>query len=161
MSITDSFQFLLKEIDNSIDVIKLKAKSNKKKLKLFFFITLLFSTATTLILAFDISGYEKIQKNVALIVSAILTLVSGWTARFDYQKLWFRQKATLLAMYQLKNKVNYLKIKPDATQSDIDNLFEEYKSIWEKDSQEWSNINREYIETKTIKSEDKNSGITQ
>lgn len=153
MSITTSLQFLLNEIDSSIVIIKDKVKCNKNKLKVFFFITLFLSTVTTLILAFDISGFEKIQKNSALIVSAALTLVSGWTARFDYQKLWFRQKATLLSMYQLRNKVNYVKTKADVNQLDIDNLFDEYKCIWEKDSQEWNNINKAYIETKNIKSE--------
>lgn len=153
MSITTSLQFLLDEIDSSIVIIKDKVKCNKNKLKVFFFITLFLSTVTTLILAFDISGFEKIQKNSALIVSAALTLVSGWTARFDYQKLWFRQKATLLSMYQLRNKVNYVKTKADVNQLDIDHLFDEYKSIWEKDSQEWNNINKAYIETKNIKSE--------
>ncbi|MGK4445693.1 SLATT domain-containing protein [Yersinia enterocolitica] len=153
MSITSSQQFLLDEINKSINIIKCKAKRNKTKLKVFFFITIFLSTIITLILAFDISEYEKIQKNSALIVSACLTLVSGWTARFDYQKLWFRQKATLLAMYQLRNKVNYLKSKENIIQSDIDGLFDEYKSIWEKDSQEWNNIHKEYIESKNIKSE--------
>ncbi|WP_239183565.1 SLATT domain-containing protein [Citrobacter werkmanii] len=99
-----SLRFLLEEIDKSIEIIKIKAKSNKRKLKFFFFISLLFSTTTTLILAFDFVGYEKTQKNIALIFSAALTLASGWTARFDYQKLWFRQKATLLSMYQLKKQ---------------------------------------------------------
>ncbi|EIH13293.1 hypothetical protein EC990741_0287 [Escherichia coli 97.0259] len=56
-------------------------------------------------------------------------------------------------MYQLRNKVNYLKSKEDVTQSDIDSLFDEYKSIWEKDSQEWNNIHKEYIESKNIKSD--------
>ncbi|ATV42582.1 DUF4231 domain-containing protein [Pectobacterium brasiliense] len=153
-------QFLLEEIDKSIEIIKNKTKSNKTKLKFFFLISLLFSTATTLILAFDFVGYEKIQKNIALIFSAALTLVSGWTARFDYQKLWFRQKATLLSMYQLKNKVNYLKIRSDINQLDVDELFNEYKAIWEKDSQEWNNINKEYIESKNNLSDNKNNGTT-
>lgn len=153
-------RFLLEEIDKSIEIIKNKSKSNKRKLKIFFLISLLFSTATTLILAFDFVGYEKIQKNIALIFSAALTLVSGWTARFDYQKLWFRQKATLLSMYQLKNKVNYLKIRSDINQLDVDELFNEYKTIWEKDSQEWNNINKEYIESKKNLSDNKNNGTT-
>ncbi|WP_239181684.1 hypothetical protein, partial [Citrobacter werkmanii] len=54
-----SLRFLLEEIDKSIEIIKIKAKSNKRKLKFFFFISLLFSTTTTLILAFDFVGYEK------------------------------------------------------------------------------------------------------
>ncbi|WP_157765223.1 SLATT domain-containing protein [Pectobacterium brasiliense] len=160
MSKETSLQFLLEEIDKSIEIIKNKTKSNKTKLKFFFLISLLFSTATTLILAFDFVGYEKIQKNIALIFSAALTLVSGWTARFDYQKLWFRQKATLLSMYQLKNKVNYLKIRSDINQLDVDELFNEYKAIWEKDSQEWNNINKEYIESKNNLSDNKNNGTT-
>lgn len=64
-----SLRFLLEEIDKSIEIIKIKAKSNKRKLKFFFFISLLFSTTTTLILAFDFVGYEKTQKNIALILA--------------------------------------------------------------------------------------------
>lgn len=154
MSITSSQKFLLNKIDESIRIIKCKVKCNKIKLKIFFFMTILFSAVTTLILALDLSGYEKIQKNCALIVSACLTLVSGWCAKFDYQKLWFRQKATLLGMYQLRNKIDYLKSKENVIQSDVDSLFDEYQSIWEKDSQEWNNIHKEYVESKNIKSED-------
>ncbi|WP_239279401.1 hypothetical protein [Citrobacter werkmanii] len=80
-----SLRFLLEEIDKSIEIIKIKAKSNKRKLKFFFFISLLFSTTTTLILAFDFVGYEKTQKKHCAYFSAALTLASGWTARFDYQ----------------------------------------------------------------------------
>ncbi len=153
MSIESSQKFLLDEINKSISTIKDKAKCNKNKLKLFFFMTTLLSTVITLILALDLSEFEIIQKNVALVVSACLTLVSGWNARFDYQKFWLRQKSTLLAMYQLRNKVNYMKNNENIKQLDIDNLFDEYKSIWEKDSQEWNNIHKEYIENKNSKTE--------
>ena len=69
--------------------------------------------------------------------------------------------APSLAMYQLRNKVNYLNSKENIIQSDVDGLFDEYKSIWEKDSQEWNNIHKEYIESKNIKSEVQYDGTTQ
>lgn len=68
-----------------------------------------------------------------------LTLINGWLAIFDYKKLWIRQKSTLFGLYQLENELNFLSESPQ-DQERVEILFKSYQTLWEKDGNEWSNI---------------------
>ena len=65
-------------------------------------------------------------------------ITNGWSTLFNYKKLWFRQKSTLLDLYQLKNELGYRKSRKMSI--DSDELYSKYLMIWEKDSNEWRNI---------------------
>lgn len=137
---TDNIQvsFLRGEIDKSITTLKSKSQKNKLKTSIVNGLSILFGALITLTLGLDVSvDYVTNQKNLALIFGALLTIINSWSAIFDYKKLWVRQKTTLLRLYQLRSKLDYR-----LTNSDDFDLFEEYLSIWEKDSEEWTSIVR-------------------
>ena len=137
---TDDIQvsFLRGEIDKSITTLKSKSQKNKLKTSIVNGLSILFGALITLTLGLDVSvDYVTNQKNLALIFGALLTIINSWSAIFDYKKLWVRQKTTLLRLYQLRSKLDYR-----LTNSDDFDLFEEYLSIWEKDSEEWTSIVR-------------------
>ena len=130
--------FLRGEIDKSITTLKSKSQKNKLKTSIVNGLSILFGALITLTLGLDVSvDYVTNQKNLALIFGALLTIINSWSAIFDYKKLWVRQKTTLLRLYQLRSKLDYR-----LTNSDDFDLFEEYLSIWEKDSEEWTSIVR-------------------
>lgn len=137
---TDNTQisFLKGEVDNSIATLKLKSQKNKLKTSVVNGLTILFGALITLTLGLDVSvDYVTYQKNLALIFGALLTIINSWNAIFDYKKLWIRQKTTLLRLYQIRSKLDYR-----LTNNDDFDLFEEYLSIWDKDSEEWTSIVR-------------------
>lgn len=131
--------FLLDEVDCRILILKKKVKSQKKKTCVIHALSIILGALVTLTLGLKLSGFEIYQKNIALVLSAFLTVVTSWNAVFDYKKLWIRQKSTLLDLYQLKNEITYGISKGDIKESDMDKLFEIYKNVWERDGNEWRN----------------------
>ncbi len=143
---TDKTQisFLKKEVDKSITTLKSKSQKNKLKTSVINGLSIFFGALITLTLGLDVSvDYVTYQKNLALIFGALLTIINSWNAIFDYKKLWVRQKTTLLRLYQLRSKLDYR-----LTDNGDFDLFEEYLSIWDKDSEEWANIVRSRPNTK-------------
>ncbi|OOE65982.1 hypothetical protein BZG20_11395 [Salinivibrio sp. IB868] len=131
--------FLQNEVSKSIEKLKEKVKSNKRKASWVNALSIILGAIITLTLGVDVSDENiQFQKNLALFFGAFLTITSGWNALFDYKKLWIRQKSTLLALYQIQNELGYRKSKND--QSQLDDIFEKYQDVWEKDSREWRNI---------------------
>lgn len=136
MTDNTKISFLKGEVDKSIVTLKSKSQRNKLKTSIFNGLSIFFGALITLTLGLDVSvDYVTYQKNLALVFGALLTIINSWNVIFDYKKLWIRQKTTLLRLYQLRSKLDYR-----LTNNDDFDLFEEYLSIWDKDSEEWTSI---------------------
>lgn len=130
---------LLGMVSNKITPLKRKCRANKRRFQWLTAGSIIFSAAITLTLGFDLPDHVSGQKNTALIFGMALTLINGWLAIFDYKKLWVRQKSTLFGLYQLENELNFLTESPQ-DQERVDILFKSYQTLWEKDGNEWANI---------------------
>ncbi|WP_434762681.1 DUF4231 domain-containing protein [Vibrio fortis] len=133
--------FLTQEINANIATLKEKVQKQKNKTKFFNGLSIVLGALITLTLGMKITGFEEIQRNVALVLGALLTIINGWSAMFDYKKLWTRQKSTLLDLYQLRNELGFRL--SNASQDDdinVADLFTRYQDIWERDGSEWRNI---------------------
>jgi hypothetical protein len=128
--------YLKDEVDKNILILKKKSNNQKLKTQIFTGSSIILSSLITLVLALEIADFETIQKNVALLIGALLVIVNSWYAFFDYKKLWLRQKTTLLSLYQLKNQINY-QLAKNSECIEIDDLFQQYFSIWQRDGNEW------------------------
>lgn len=108
-------------------------------------LSILLGALITLTLGLDVpTEYVLVQKNTALIIGALLTVINGINTLSDYRSLWTRQKTTLLNLYQLKSQLEF---RLSENNSCVSDLFEKYLSIWEQDGQEWKNINSRLIKT--------------
>lgn len=139
MSQTSSRSVLLGMVSSKIQLLKSKCKTNKRLFQWLTAGSILFSAAITLILGFDLPEHTSGQKNFALVLGMVLTLLNGWMALFDYKKLWLRQKSTLFGLYQLENELKFLS-DSQQDQEKVELLFNTYQRIWEKDGNEWINI---------------------
>jgi|SRR5471030_235558 len=139
MSQTSSRSVLLGMVSSKIQLLKSKCKTNKRLFQWLTAGSILFSAAITLILGFDLPEHTSGQKNFALVLGMVLTLLNGWMALFDYKKLWLRQKSTLFGLYQLENELKFLS-DSQQDQEKVEVLFNTYQRIWEKDGNEWINI---------------------
>lgn len=134
------FDYLEQQVKSSINVLKEKSQINKNKTRWVNGLSIALGALITLTLGLDLAdAYSDYQKNLALIFGALLTIVNGWNAFFDYKKLWSRQKSTLLDLYQLRNELGYRSAKEDY---EISDLFDKYQRIWEKNGNEWRTIIR-------------------
>ena len=132
--------FLSEQIDKSIETLKPKVKKQKSKTRLINGLTILLGALITLTIGLNFKGYENAQQNIALALSALLTAINGWSAVFDYRKLWIRQKSTLLDLYQLRNQLSFSIASKDTSNETISEVFQRYQEIWERDSNEWRSI---------------------
>lgn len=136
----NTMDFLEKKVNESITTLKCKSKKNKINTSVLSIFTVSLSAIITMTLGLDIVGYEQLQKNLAQGFGALLTITNGWTLIFNYNKLWIRQKKTLLSLYQIQTKIGFLKAQNKIEKSQIDNLLTEYLDTWERDGTEWINI---------------------
>ena len=139
MIIQSEASYLQKEISKSIQTLKNKLSLHKNKTSLINAFSISLGALVTFTLGIDVAvDNAQLQKNLALGLGALLTITNGWNALFDYKKLWVRQKSTLLDLYQMQNELGYRKSKKE--DCEVDDLFEQYQRIWEKDSNEWRSI---------------------
>ncbi|HDZ9627215.1 TPA: SLATT domain-containing protein, partial [Vibrio cholerae] len=75
------------EIDSSILILKDKVKGQKRKTHVIHALLIILGALITLVLGLKIPELEVWQKNIALTLGALLTIVSSWNAVFDYKKL--------------------------------------------------------------------------
>ncbi|TOE35427.1 hypothetical protein CGJ45_24685, partial [Vibrio parahaemolyticus] len=75
----------MQEINTNIEVLKKKVQSQKSKTKLFNGLTMVLGALITLTLGIKATGAEELQKNFALALSALLTVINGWNTMFDYK----------------------------------------------------------------------------
>lgn len=136
----NSPSFLAHEIDKNINILKKKVQKQKNKTRFFNGLSIVFGALITLTLGVKVIGYEEVQKNIALTLGALLTILNGWNAMFDYKKLWTRQKSTLLDLYQLRNELGFRLSHIHSDTIDVTDLFSRYQDIWERDGNEWRSI---------------------
>jgi hypothetical protein len=131
--------FLEEQVGNRIQIVKRKSDNNKLKMNYVNASSIVLGALIALTLGLDIpEGYEKTQKNIAIVLSALLAIINGWSATVDYKRLWIRQKSTLLDLYQMQNEIGYRKSQnPNAS---LDDLFEKYIQLWNNDGLEWKQI---------------------
>ncbi|MFP9470017.1 DUF4231 domain-containing protein [Pectobacterium brasiliense] len=130
---------LLEMVSEKIEKIKPKCKNNKRFFQWLTAGSIVFSAAITLTVGIDWPDHTATQKNIALLLGLLLTLINGWMAVFDFKKLWMRQKSTLFGLYLIENELKILN-DSDEHKPRVRELFKAYQSVWERDGSEWAHI---------------------
>ncbi|MEF1255217.1 SLATT domain-containing protein [Vibrio sp. M260112] len=130
-------QALLEQINQNIVTLKPKVKKQKLYNQVVTALSIVLGAAITFILGLKVTGSEDALKNTALGLGALLTIVNGWSAAFDYRKLWVRQKSTLLDLYNLKNQLVFQISVDHTSQEALNDIFDRYQEIWERDGNDW------------------------
>jgi len=130
---------LLEMISEKIIKLKPKCRSNKLFFQWITAGSIAFSAAITVTVGLDLPGHTVAQKNIALCLGLVLTLVNGWMVVFDYKKLYVRQKSTLFGLYRIENELRILKDGEEHLPR-VRELFKNYQSVWEQDTDNWAQI---------------------
>ena len=121
-----------------------KRTENKAKALFFKLAVTSLSGATTVLLGLQGIGHQNDLRNVALLLSAWVTLLSTWDSFFNHRGLWARYTATCTALRAIKSDLDYLLLNGDGayTEQQIDELHDRYRSVI-RDTNEWWNHERE------------------
>ncbi len=139
--------FLQDEIEKQIKSFTTKRNNNKYKARNFHVIVTIASAISTIILGFDFAGFNALSfmndhtKNIALIISSFITVISTYNTFFDHKSLWVNYTNTRNRLYDLKFEINYyLKGKEDIDPEQIEKYKERYREILHMLNEKWSKL---------------------
>jgi Protein of unknown function (DUF4231) len=109
--------------------------------------TLMLSAILTIILGFHLKNDVDLilSKNIALILGALITFLTGVNAFWKLESYWVRRKILLRRLEDLRDEFTFQKL--SANKEDLDSLFAKYQSIQNYQTLYWEDI---YNEGKTV-----------
>lgn len=144
MKIEDKLKLLQNEIQQQINAFDMRQIRNRRIAMTFKIFSVMLASATTVLLGIQIeAGWAGVFKNIALVLSALLTVISAVEAFFDNRSLWIRQFVTLMRLHDLKRDVAYYVAGTTSEELDIaklDNFKEHFDNIIQENIKEWIQI---------------------
>jgi hypothetical protein len=122
-----------KKLDLSITYLTDRLNHNKMWAGLIKITSVLFSALITVLLGFQISGFDGILKNTAFVLGAIVTLLNALEPFFNYRALWVESEVALAGLQSLRDDVHFYLAGRDPVNLEVDTLhcfLERYKTIW-------------------------------
>jgi len=100
------------------------------------------SGISTIVLGLDLHvDYIKIQKNVALVIGAIITGLSTLMIFWNVEEYWLRNKITEHQLTLLKEKFEFERVnEKEFTQERLNEFFEEYHQIINEQQLYWKSV---------------------
>jgi len=104
----EKLAILRAQIDHSVKWFRDARRRNRRNAFLLRFGTAALSAATTVVLGLQgFETYRVLLKNVALILSASVTVIAAWESFFNHRELWVRYTATLGLLRGLQSDLEY------------------------------------------------------
>ncbi|MBD2107803.1 DUF4231 domain-containing protein [Nodosilinea sp. FACHB-13] len=140
-------EFLKQKIEKQISSFKRRKEHNQTKAVRTKLISILLAASTTVLLGLkglNESG-QLIVQNLAFVLSAAVTFVTGLDAYFDHQGLWVRYQGTLNDLYELKTDLEYLLVHAagEVPENELDQLYRRYQVILRDTNSTWSSLRKE------------------
>ncbi|MFK7798558.1 MAG: DUF4231 domain-containing protein [Aureispira sp.] len=146
-SLKAKVEFLQQSMEEKIQSFHAKRISNKNKATWLHISVTLLGSISTIVLGLEISKNNLLidyTKNVALVTSALITLISGYTTFFDHKDLWINYTKTRNELKKLQFEFDYYLIgEPDITHEKIDEFKEKYNTILTRANQDWFGLKKD------------------
>ncbi len=142
MPLDGKVKFLRENIDSQVESFSRRRNSNKQKAFLVKLGTSAAAGTATVILGFQ--GYidPVWAKNIALILSALITFVSAWDAYFNHRALWLRYTETVTELRSLLAELDYLTCSGTESleEKKLDAIFHRYQEVLGETNSWWQNV---------------------
>jgi uncharacterized protein DUF4231 len=129
-------QLLHRELDRQIGSFEAARKLNKRRALAFKLSITGLGSLTTVVLGFQSAWERELLHNVALVLSAIVTLLSAWDSFFNHRALWVRYTTTASELKALRAQLAYITAANDPDSAALDHLFTEFQTVL-KTTNEW------------------------
>ena len=147
MSVDSKLKYLAESLKSQIESFHKRRTANKKRAFWIRMLATSFSAATTILLGLQGLEYIKfidaslIVKNVALVLSAFVTLFGAWDAFFNHRALWIRYTKTLTELVGIKAELEYLSSGNEGLkEEEIDRLFQKFQAALEETNSFWQSL---------------------
>lgn len=126
-----------------------KRNQNKKKAFLVYLGATAISAVVTVLLGLQGVPDEKVVyiRNIALILSAAVTLLTGFDTFFNHRALWVRYTQTVTQLFAVQAKLDYLlaDVERDVPEAEVDRLFEEVQRALSETNRWWQDQRAEEL----------------
>ncbi|PWK77052.1 hypothetical protein LX99_02862 [Mucilaginibacter oryzae] len=130
--------FLSQEVEERIKGIDDRRIFYRKKAASFFSALIILTAINTLILGLKTDFSPDCVKNIALLISCVLTVLSGYNSYYSYKELWSANNNALNRFYSLRFNVNFLlKTEKTIDEAMLSHLKQEYQAILDELNQSW------------------------
>src|SRR5689334_6541408 len=75
--------------------------------------------------------------NVALVLSAVVTMLSAWDAFFNHRALWVRYTTIAAELKAIRSHLNYATVGGTGDDSILDQLFAQYQAVLKATNEWW------------------------
>lgn len=123
--------YLLQQIDESLKDYERRKKRNRRPALVFKVMIAGLSSVVTILLGVRVGDYwVKYLDQIAMIISALMSVVTTWNAFYDYTSLWVQFTKTVAQLGLLRKDIEYLRMGNDEiTVSEVNYLKERYDDI--------------------------------
>lgn len=145
MEIKRKADVLLQNLNHQINSFEIKRTDNKRKSFWFKVLIIGLGAVNTAILGFKISDANSdITRNIAIVISAVVSILSALEGYFNHQAVWIRYNITLSQLKSLKAELEYLTTPGQQLikEENIDHLFVRYQSVLSETNEMWLNIRK-------------------
>ncbi|PKN48135.1 MAG: hypothetical protein CVU59_00205 [Deltaproteobacteria bacterium HGW-Deltaproteobacteria-17] len=134
---------LRSQLAEQLNSFQRKRGQNKKKAFLVYLGATAISAVVTVLLGLQGIPDDKVVyiRNIALILSATVTLLTGFDTFFNHRALWVRYTQTATLLLGLQAKLDYLSADEgrEIPESEVDQLFEEMQRVLTETNRWWQN----------------------
>lgn len=139
--------YLRKSLAEEISTFEEKRILHKKRAFVFKIAGTAFSTITTVLLGLQgLESQALLVKNLALILSACVTIISAWDAFFNHRELWVRYTVTSRRLRDVMSDLDYLLAGENHAASDakLDELYSRFRAILDDTNSSWLKLRQEH-----------------
>lgn len=145
-SITAKIELLQAKVDEAIKKVRDNRRDNRRKASLIKLTATFCSATATILLGLKVPNLESQFKDIAFVLTALITLLSALEPFFNFRALWVEHEIALWKFYRLRDKIDFYLVgnKPEKMSMDEINSFHaEFQTIWDDLSQSWINYRKQ------------------
>jgi hypothetical protein len=140
LNLQEKVEVLVNQIRSQIDLFSRRRRRDKRKAFALQVATVVASASITVLLGLGKADEQGLRQEVALILGALITVLSAFEAFFNHRHLWIVRTETVRRLERLRRKLDFYLAglaSTDLNESAIDSFRRELDEILEEDQQKW------------------------
>lgn len=145
-SVTAKVELLQTKVGEAIKKVRGNRQDNRRKASLIKLAATFCSAIATILLGLKVPNLESQFKDIAFVLTALITLLSALEPFFNFRALWVEHEIALWKFYRLRDRIDFYLAgyKPEKMSIDEINSFHaEFQTIWNDLSQSWINYRKQ------------------
>lgn len=134
------------KVDDAIKRVRGNRQDNRRKASLIKLTGTFCSATATILLGLKVPNLESQFRDIAFILTALITLLSALEPFFNFRALWVEHEVALWKFYRLRHKIEFYLAgnEPEKMSADeISSFHAEFQTIWDDLSQSWINYRKQ------------------